>query len=260
MLYIQFQNNLKKLAIGIIYILVFMLSYVAGASELVIGTYNLPPFSMREDGEDIGLATEAMQNLLIKSGITDFTISYYPVMRGLFELENNRIDIYYPYVDNFSKSSENFILIGPISRYRVALFVRKDYNKEVSLAAMRSTVVSAERGSIGDLLMAHLNIRVEQASQEISCLRMVIAHRVTACVMGTLPGMYSGAINNIYGEIRYVETDQFADIYIALRKNLPNETIDKIRKTFMSLKQANYFEIQQRDYENKFATFIKSLS
>jgi hypothetical protein len=215
---------------------------------------------MQEDGEDIGLATEAVQDLLRKSGINDFTISYYPVTRGLFELETNRIDIYYPYVVKFSKGNDNFVLIGPISRYRVALFVRKDYDKAVSLGTMQGLALGAERGSIGYLVLQRMNMHIEEASQEVSCLRMVIANRVSACAMGTLSGMYSAAINNLYGDLKYVETDEYADMYIALRPNLPPELIENIRNTFAALKRENYFEIKQRDYEKKFATFIKSLS
>jgi len=257
MLYIRSPNSIKILFLSVI---LYLSPVIADERGLAVGTYNSPPFSMQEDGEDIGLATEAVQNLLRESGITNFTISYYPVSRGLFELENSRIDIYYPYVTKFSENDDHFVLIGPITRYRVALFVRKDYNQEVSLAAMRHLAVGAERGSIGDLVLTHMDMHVEQASQEVSCLRMVIAQRISACATGTLSGMYSAAINNIYDELRYVETDEYADMYIALRKSLPNDVIEKIRKTYVSLKQANYFEIQQRDYEKKFAVFIKSMS
>lgn len=257
MSYIQFWNSFKLL---FIYALLYLSPVIIEARDLAVGTYNSPPFSMQEDGENIGLATEAVQNLLRKSGINNFTINYYPVTRGLFELENSRIDVYYPYIAQFSTNNNNFVLIGPISRYRVALFVRKDYSAEVSLAAMRDLPVGAERGSIGDLLLQHMNMHVERTSQEISCLRMVIAQRISSCAMGTLPGMYSSAINNIYGDLRYVETSDYADMYIALRTSLPNEVIEQIRKTFELLKRENYFEIQQRAYEKKFSTFIKSLS
>ncbi len=256
MLYSQFQNNFKKFLL----FLILCQSFSIGAIELAVGTYNSPPFSMREDGEDIGLATEAVQDLLRKSGINDFSISYYPLTRGLFELETRRIDIYYPYVLKFVEKNDPFILIGPISRYRVSLFVRKDYNKDVSLEAMRNLSLGAERGSIGYLVLKRFGMHVEEASQEVSCLRMVIADRVSACAMGTLSGMYSAAINNLYDDLRYVQTDEYADMYIALRTNLPTEVIEKIRNTFEVLKSENYFEIKQHDYENKFAMFIKSLS
>jgi hypothetical protein len=256
MLFIRSRNSLKI----VLYVLLSLSNCTIVARELAVGTYNSPPFSMQEDGEDIGLATEAVQDLLRKSGISEFTISYYPVTRGLFELETSRIDIYYPYVVKFSKGNDNFVLIGPISRYRVALFVRKDYDKEVSLESMRNLALGAERGSIGYLVLDRMNMHIEQASQEVSCLRMVIANRVSACAMGTLSGMYSAAINNLYGDLRYVETDEYADMYIALRPSLPKEVIEKIRNTFEGLKKENYFEIKQRDYERKFATFIKSLS
>lgn len=257
MLYLRFLNDLK---IFFVYVLLALSHGLVDAHELAVGTYNSPPFSMQEDGEDIGLATEAVQDLLRESGIADFTISYYPVSRGLFELETSRIDIYYPYVVKFSRGNDNFVLIGPISRYRVSLFVRKDYDKTVSLASMQDLVVGAERGSIGYLVLQRMNMHIEEASQEVSCLRMVIANRVQACAMGTLSGMYSAAINNLSGDLRYIETEEYADMYIALRSNLPPEVLEKIRKTFLALKKENYFENKQRDYENKFATFIKSLS
>lgn len=256
-----YTRSLNRFKIVFLYALLCLLPCIAAATELAVGTYNSPPFSMQEDGEDIGLATEAVQDLLRKSGINDFTISYYPVTRGLFELETKRIDIYYPYVVKFSTGDDdNFVLIGPISRYRVALFVRKDYHGDVSLESMRNLVVGAERGSIGYLVVNRMNMHIEQASQEVSCLRMVIANRVSACSMGVLSGMYSAAINNLYDELRYVETDEYADMYIALRPSLPKDVIEKIRKTFVALKRENYFEIKQHDYEKKFATFIKSLS
>lgn len=257
MLYIR---SLNSFTIIFLYILLGLSAGIVAAQDLAVGTYNSPPFSMQEDGEDIGLATEAVQDLLRESGISEFTISYYPVTRGLFELETNRIDIYYPYVIKFSEENDNFVLIGPISRYRVALFVRKNYEKEVSLKSMQHLAVGAERGSIGYLVLNHNNMHIEQASQEVSCLRMVIADRVSACATGVLSGIYSAAINNLYGELRYVEIDEYADMYIALRTSLSKDVIQKIRNTFETLKREHYFEIKQRDYEKKFATFIKSLS
>ncbi len=49
-------------------------------------------------------------------------------------------------------------------------------------------------------------------------------------------------------------------MYVALRANLPPELIQKIQSAFESLKQENYFERQQLDYEKKFQLFMKSLS
>ena len=226
---------------------------------LMVGTYSTPPFSMSEDGEDIGLATEAVRNLLHKSGIQDYKIISYPLARGLHELRSGRIDIYYPYVAEIEAYEDDFVLIGPISKYRVALFVRRDYRNEVSLTAMSKLVLGAERGSIGDMVLQKNHIHIEKATKEISCLTMVLAERISACAMGTLPGTYVAAINNIYDELRYVETGEYANMYVALRSDLPAELIQKIQEAFTKLKQENYFEAQQLDYEKKFQLFIKSL-
>lgn len=227
---------------------------------MTVGTYTSPPFSMYEDGEDIGLATESVRVLLDKSQLKDYKIINYPLARGLVELKYGRIDILYPYVTFLKKKDEEYTLIGPISKYRVALFVRKDYEHEVSLSVMKDLVLGAERGSIGYTVLSQNNMHIEQSTQEISCLKMVLAQRVAACALGTLPGMYVSAINNIYGQLRYVETNLYADMYVALGPSVPAEVVKKLQATFASLKQQKYFEIQQKDYEQKFRIFIRSLS
>mgnify|MGYP000275843960 CR=1 FL=1 len=230
------------------------------ANAILVGTYTSPPFSMNEDGEDIGLATESLRALLDKSGIKDYKIIDYPLARGMVELKYGRIDILYPYVTFLKKSKEEYILIGPISKYRVSLFVRKDYIGQVSIDAMKDLALGAERGSIGDKVLAQHNINVEQSTQEVSCLKMVLAERIVACAMGTLSGKYAAAINNIYEQLRYVETDFYADMYLALGPSVPSEVVKKLQTTFKELKRENYFEKQQLDYEHKFNIFIKSLS
>lgn len=239
---------------------IFLLSFnVQATHSITVGTYSSPPFSMHEDHEQIGLATEALRDLLAKSGIIDYTIVDYPLARGLFELKNQRIDILYPYVTT-EKPTEDYVLIGPISKYRVALFVRKDYKLPVSIKAMQDLVVGAERGSIGDNLLLNNNMHVEQSTQEISCLRMVIASRIAACATGTLPGMYVAALNSLYDELRYVETDLYADMYVAIGPSMPQATVQALKNTYAKLKKANYFEIKQKDYEKKFNIFIESMT
>lgn len=253
MLFIRFLNKFNFIVLSLL--------ISCNIQAITVGTYNAPPFSMREDGEDIGLATEAVRNILQKATIDDYKIINYPLARGLAELSSGRIDIYYPYiVDVNDMDKQPYELIGPISRYRIALFVRKDYQKPVSLSAMQDLVVSAERGSIDDLVLQKNRIHIEQATKPVSCLRMVLAERVVACAIGTLPGMYAAAINNLSGQLRFVDTEEYAEMYLALGPSLSKEDVAKIKSTFRNLKEENYFQKQQVDYEKKFALFIKSLS
>lgn len=253
MLFIQFPNK---------FIVIFLSLLIScNILALTVGTYNAPPFSMREDGEDIGLATEAVRNILQKASIDDYKIINYPLARGLAELSSGRIDIYYPYiVDAKDMHNQPYELIGPISRYRIALFVRKDYQQPVSLADMQNLVLSAERGSVDDLILQKNKISIEQATKPVSCLRMVLAERVVACAIGTLPGMYAAAINNLSEQLRYVDTDEYAEMYLALGPSLSKEDVAKIKATFEKLKRENFFQKQQIDYEKKFSVFIRSLS
>src|ERR1700722_11087459 len=82
------------------------------ANALIVGTYSAPPFSMFEDGEEIGMATEAIRDLLAKSGISDYKIENFPLARGLVELKYGRIDIFYPYMILIKGNTENYTLIG----------------------------------------------------------------------------------------------------------------------------------------------------
>ncbi len=234
--------------------------FLHDAYAITIGTYNAPPFSMNEDGEDIGMVTDSVRKLLNRSDIKQYQIVNYPVARGLAELKLGRIDIYYPFFKNFAQPNDKYVLIGPIAKYKVALFVRKDYPDKVSIASMQNLVIGAERDGIGSLVLEQKNIQVEPASQNIGCLRMVVAKRLVACATGTLPGMYVAALNGMYKEVRYVETDAYADIYVALRENLDPELITKIQRAYADLKRGNYFTAQQQEYEHKFTMFIKSLS
>lgn len=232
----------------------------ANVFALQVGTFNAPPFSMYEDGENIGMATEAVRTLLKECGIENYNIINYPLARGLAELDERHIDIYYPYIIENPEESTNYILVGPIARYKIALFVRKDYPHQISFPAMQGLIVGAERGSVSDRLLQAHNIHIEQASQPVSCLRMVVAERVTACAIGSLPGQYSAAINNLNGELRHADTGAYADMYVVLGKSLPSKLIENIRTTFKQLKEKEYFARQQLEYEEKFAVFIKTLS
>lgn len=215
---------------------------------------------MYEDGENIGMATEAVRKLLKECGIDKYDIINYPLARGLAELEDRHIEVYYPYIIENPEQAKQYILVGPIARYKIALFVRKDYPHQVSIPAMKGLILGAERGSISDRLLQSHNMNVEQATQAISCLRMVVAERVTACAIGTLPGQYSAAINNLNGKLRHEDTGAYADMYVVLGKGLSSKLIAKIQATFDQLKANDYFAKQQLEYEQKFDVFIKTLS
>lgn len=244
----------------IICVWILLLATCNVQANITVGTYNAPPFSMYEDGENIGMATEAVQTLLKKCGIEKYTIINYPLARGLAELHEGRIDIYYPFIIENKEQAAKYTLIGPISKYKISLFVRKDYKSDVNLQAMQHLILGAERGSISNLLLQKHNIHTEQATQAASCLRMVLAERVSACVIGTLPGQYSAALNNLSDKLRFADSGAHADMYVVLGTSLPKELVTKIQDTFEKLKNDNYFDHQQRDYEEKFNVFLKSLS
>lgn len=232
----------------------------SNTSALIVGTYSSPPFSMNEDGEDIGMATEATRDLLIKSGIQEYKIVSYPLARGIVELKYGRIDIFYPYITKLDANSDKFTLIGPISKYRLSLFVPRDYVKDVSLSAMRDLVIGAERGSIGDILLTNKKMHIETCTEAASCLKMSLASRVEACAIGTLPGMYVAAINNMYQDFKYKDTGLYADMYVALGPSLSDANIAAIKQTYNILKKENYFEVKQKEYEKRFKIFIQSLA
>lgn len=215
---------------------------------------------MYEDGEQIGMATEAVRELLLKSGVQDYTISTYPLARGVVELQSGRVDIFYPYIADEKTDTSKFIIIGPIAKYRVGLFVPSNYELPVSLDAMQEMVLSAERGGVAARLLKSRNMHVELATQKINCLKMALSQRVVACAVGTLPGMYEAAINNLYQEFKFVETGVYADIFVALGPSLAPESVAAIKATFDKLKKERFFEKQQKDYEKKFKIFIESLA
>lgn len=227
---------------------------------LKVGTYSTPPFSMNEDGEDIGMVTEAVRDLLAKSDIKNYKIINYPLARGIVELRYGRIDIFYPFITKLEINHENFKMIGPIAKYHLSLFVRKDYPADVSLTGMRNLVIAAERGSIGDMFLTTDNMHIERCTGESSCLRMALASRVSACAIGTLPGMYVAAINNIYQHFKYVDTGLYADMFVALGPSLSDTEAEAIQNTYAKLKKENYFDLKQKEYENRFKIFIDSLA
>lgn len=237
-----------------------LLIWTCQGMAITVGTYDAPPFSMYADGENIGMATEAVRTLLKKCDIEKYDIINYPLARGLAELHEGRIDIYYPYMLDSNDKTNDYILIGPISRYNIALFVRRDYREEVSIPAMKDLIVGVERGGISDLILRKYDMHIEQATQPVSCLRMVLADRVSACVIGALPGQYAAAINNLSDKLRFADSGHYADMYVVLSSRLPKELIAKIKNTFDVLKSEDYFAIQQHDYESKFQLFIKTLS
>lgn len=241
---------------------VFWIACSFTTHALVVGTYNCPPFSMHEDNEQIGLATEAINDLLSKAGVADFKIENYPLARGIVELKSGRIDIFYPYVTDLNPTADQgkFILIGPISKYRLALFVRKDDQQEISLATIQNMLIGTERGGIGYSIFSKQNYKLEQATDNTSCLTMVLAKRITTCAVGTLPGMYLLALNNISDKIRFVETPLYADMYLALGPSLSAETIAAIQNAYAQMQQQHYFENKQIEYEKKFSIFIDSMS
>lgn len=227
---------------------------------ITVGTYNIPPFSMEADGEMIGMVTEMVQTLLSKADIKNNKTISYPLARGLAELRSGRIDMFYPYVGEQNSSQEKYFLIGPIAKYSVALFVRNKYTGSISLEAMQNLIVGAERGSIEDRLISKRNLHVDMASNGVSCLRMVLATRVSACAIGTLPGQYVAAINNLTPMLRFEETGAYADMYLALKANIKKELQERINDSYNLLLDENYFSKQQINYENKFSLFLKTLS
>lgn len=231
------------------------------AQAITIGTYNLPPFSMYEDGENIGMVTEILQELLKYANIHDDKYIEYPLARGLAEFKAERIDMFYPYVKTKEATDDGYILIGPIAKYSVALFVRKDDPDPIKLTNMQNLIVGVQRGSIEDyLIQKHPTLHIDKATAGISCLRMVLAERISACALGTLPGQYVAAINDLATKLEFTPTGDYANMYVALSKSLPTETIASMQQAYKHLMAENYFEKQQKAYEQRFSLFLKTLS
>lgn len=237
-----------------------LMIYSTANLALVIGTHLLPPFSMREDGEDIGMVTEAVQTLLQQSGYEEIQIVQYPSARGLAELQAGRIDIFYPYIKLQNNLDADYILLGPIARYHLALFVAQNYDGEISIARMNNVLIGTDIGGVAQSLLNNTALQLELVSQQISCLKMVVAERITACAIGALPGIYLAAMNDLYDKLKYADTGLYANIYLLLSNKLPPEAITKLQQTFAKLQQENYFVQQQKDYERKFKLFVKVMT
>jgi hypothetical protein len=228
------------------------------AYGLIVGTYNAPPFSMYEDDMQLGLVTEVVSDILAKANLSDFKIVNYPLARGLVELKQKRIDIFYPYMNEQQQLVQG-IRIGPISKYRLGLFVRADNTAEVSLQTMQQQMLAAERGGLGNDELQQQNFKMELTTDKTSCLTMVVGKRVACCAVGVLPGMYLAALNNMYAKLRYVETPIYSDVYLLLGPSVAPEVVTAIQNAYAQLQTENYFEKKQADYEQKFKIFIDSM-
>jgi len=151
-------------------------------------------------------------------------------------------------------------LIGPIATYSIALFVRHDNSSDISLESLHGQVLGAERGSITEQWLIDHHIKFEPSTHDINCLKMVVANRVSACALGTLSGIYVAALYDMFGQLRVVETNKSADLYIALSKNLDESVIESLKVGYKKLKSTNYFQIQQQEYEKRFNLFLESMT
>lgn len=241
------------------YLLSLIFIYPALAYGLILGTYHTPPYSMYEDDEYIGLATEVVEEILKQAGIVDYQIISYPLARGLLELEHGRVDIFYPYVER--NQEKQFKYIGPISRYEVALFANKIFEQKLSLEISDNKMIAVERGSITEELLSDGHkYRLERSTKGINCLKMAIASRVEICALGLLPGLYISALNDMFGDIKYVETELFSDMYLAIGSTVSPEQIEKISIAYEQLKAQDFFEQKQSAYESRFENFIESMT
>ncbi len=228
---------------------------------MIIGTYNVPPFSMYEDGEQIGMITEVVMELLKQAEITDYKIINYPLMRGLIELEQGRIQIFYPYISATMPNIANNSLkiLGPVSKYRLAIFTRSDNPSSVTFQSLSNAIVAAERGGLGHEFLTKANVKFELTTNKTSCLTMVIGKRVSYCAIGTLPGMYLAALNSMYSELRFVETEYYSDIDLLLGSELQLQQVAALETAYAKLKNEQYFDKKQSEYEAKFKIFIESM-
>lgn len=241
-----------------VWILLLSIFITQNAGALIIGTYNAPPFSMYEDNVQIGMITEVVQDLLAKAKITEFTTTNYTLARGLVELHQGRIDVFYPYTSSGVAQSHG-TMIGPIGVDRIALFVRADNNNSVGLEHIIQETIATERGGTAEHLLQGNNYKLELTTNKTSCLTMVLGNRVPYCAVGTLPGMYLAALNNMYAKLHFIDTQLYSDMYLLLSPKIAPEVAAAIQEAYTELKAERYFEKKQQAYEAKFKIFIDSM-
>ncbi|WP_375749063.1 extracellular solute-binding protein [Vibrio sp. HN007] len=229
--------------ISAIFFLPLLFSGKTFSSEpLKIITYNLPPYSMKQDNKQVGYATELVTSMLKELG-TNSPIESYPLKRGVFIASNNSDTLIYPISRNDNLES-NFHWIGKIASQRIS-FLKKASRKTIeptTLEEAKQYDIGVVRGSYAENELKRLGFpkvhEVTDGTQNILKLEnnridliatdeLVFNHYIDTYNRQTLNNL---ALED-YQALPMPESPPH-DLYIAVSKKTSSELVGKLRTAY----------------------------
>lgn len=213
-----------------------------GVDDLKIYTEEYPPYNYSENGKATGIFTEVVDYLLkaTNSTLTTDKIEVIPWARG-YNLCLNEPNVAL-YSTTFTEERKPlFKWVGPVVTARVVLFAKKSRGLKISgpedIAKYRIGVINED---IGEQLLKNLGIPKEQLDgvpKAESNIKKLATDRIDLMAYGEDVGKWfmKSAGENV-DNYEAIYTLKEGEMYIALNKNTPDETVAALQKALDKLK------------------------
>ena len=221
------------------------------AREFDILTYKEPPFVMFDEGILYGVATDVINEALLKFDIEDYYIRIYPKKRTEFYAGSKKGTMYFPALKT-EKVLDNFELVGPIIKTKVFAYSLEPLDNIETIEDLKDSnlkVAVASGSRQHELLQKTLLAKNIQAHpSEESNIEKLKNDRVDIWVTTDLNAAYLKQRKQVKNLYPVYELDGFNELFLAIHKESNPEIVDAFNKVFNSLNTDGVIQKVQGDF------------
>lgn len=220
-----------------------------------IGTYYYPPYSMYDENEVIGVSTDIV-NKIMKTADLDYLYREIPVLRGLNMVYDGDFLGLYP-VTKTAKIKQDYVFIGPILTNKWAAFTLANRNLDIhSIEDLAKYNCGSVRGSsFLESIEEKYNLNIDKRTKEIHNFNKLLLQRIDVWITGDMVAPYISFVESDVKMKKVLDIGE-TDLYLVLSKTANKEVIDKVSKSFDSLKADGTIDSIIQEYRARLEVFI----
>lgn len=217
------------------------LAAAAHAADLHAYTEPLPPLNYEEAGEARGFSTELLRTLAQRAGLS-LQIDVLPWPRAVLMAAGDPSSVLYTLTRNAEREAQ-YQWVGPIARRRIALYRLAEHPdvqvRDLEDLARIRTAVARESATARMLQARGLGQHLEEALDDDSTMRMLIANRVDAVAMlDFAAAWHSSRQGPGFRALRPLITlDDRHEYYFGLNRDAPPELAARLQQALDDVKR-----------------------
>mgnify|MGYP002382186232 CR=1 FL=1 len=232
-------GDVMPLILSLLGLLLSMLASATDMRQLSLLTEDYPPFNMPGDkpGEVAGIATEIVQQLMVRSGYT-YKVRLYPWQRAISTAQAVPDNC----VFSMSRTPERerlYSWVGPLLQYDWVMFAR-EYDAWAATADTLEAFKEKRIGSYqGDAIVSWLQERgykLDIAVRDDANPRKLLAGRIDLWATGALAGQYILRQQNITDIVPRL-TFHRSSMYLACHRDLPADEVKHLNHELQQMRE-----------------------